>query len=128
MRIYIGILVLLVTLACAACQTQTESIIPTPSISYSQLPVSDAVEVPNVGIAIGIESGDLAVSWTPCKGAIKYEVEKKSSNDMDWTLIYSGSDCIIELGSLPSGTVLSFRGRAVYTQVVSQWSEPCSIP
>jgi len=84
-------------------------------------PVSDSVPIPDINGEIGIESGDAAIIWTSCEDAVGYELQRTNIGG-GWELAYSGTNLRYAVGVIPSDVSISFRVRAVYTKVVSKWS------
>jgi hypothetical protein len=91
-------------------------------LEESNLPVSNSVPMPIINESIGVENGTISITWTACNNAVLYELEQSNSGGV-WTLGYSGSGLSYGVGTIPSGVSISFRVRAVYSDVVSQWSQ-----
>jgi hypothetical protein len=89
-------------------------------------PVSNTAQIPKINALIGIESGDVMITWTTCKEALGYEL-KRADMLNGWYQFYSGIETSYNLGNdIRSGPVY-FRVRAVYDSIVSDWSDVMTI-
>lgn len=84
--------------------------------------ISDSVPAPEIAMEVNDESGEILITWTLCDGALAYELEKSSDGDI-WEIVYYGPDSGYYAGMIFIDAPVSFRVRAVYPSVLSDWSE-----
>ena len=122
MRIKLPIIFILLLIIVSSCKHPWEPEYPKIPPIESHFPVSDSVTVPELNAAVGIETGAVSISWSSCSNAIAYELEQTNIGG-GWELVYSGTNLSYGVGIIPDGVSVSFHVRAVYSSVVSHWSQ-----
>jgi hypothetical protein len=96
----------------------------TEPLKHSNLPASDRVQIPV--LEPGPDSASpTQLTWQRCPEAQGYELEERFSDT--WGLIFVGNRTDYPLSSFTSPSSRTFRIRAVYSDVVSQWSDSLTV-
>ena len=67
------------------------------------------------------------VNWTSIEGADSYTLQRKSSADVDWTQVYSGTATTFS-ETVGTWTTVQYRVQAVFSGTPGGWAESAAIP
>jgi hypothetical protein len=120
-------LLLSLLLLCTSChEKQKDTIVNSPT-PITEFTVSDTVMVPSLGWSklydsTGNKVSEITLSWDSCDNAIRYDLADSSARSTVWT-IRSVDTTSYNVPIPISSDTLFFRVRAVYSRVVSRWSQ-----
>ena len=91
------------------------------NVNQSSKLITDSLPIPNLSYTAAIETPEIILFWTSCKGADSYEMYTSDLSDFSTSLsIYFGKDTLIS----PTGPNRKsyFKVRSIYGSQTSQWS------
>jgi hypothetical protein len=95
-------------------------------VQGDRAPVGPMPQVQNLIATTGDDEGEIDLAWDAVPGAASYEVQRGTDPNQPgtWVAAASGTASKATLESLPSGTRLWFRVRAVGAAGPGPWSDP----
>jgi hypothetical protein len=84
--------------------------------------VSDGVSTPKLSVAINLNTNEVTLLWLRLTDAKFYEIDRTFDSTLaTWELIAIPDTNRYFIGNFPAQRPVFYRGRAVFSSVVSRW-------